>query len=109
MTGEEGSLDKTELEEYQEFVASCPQPPNDKFKAYWASTQMICEAAEVLEIFEKSYRKGKEVDGGHLEDELGDVIWGIAAICNATGLKLDDVIMNNINKLSERHDIDQKA
>lgn len=66
---------------------------------------MVCEAAEVLEIFEKSYRKNKEVDGDSLVDELGDVLWGIAAICNATGLSLDDVIINNIAKLRARHEI----
>lgn len=109
MIGEVDLVDKTELEEYQEFVASCPQPPNDNFKAYWAATQMTCEAAEVLEIFEKSYRKKIDVDGSHLEEELGDVLWGLAAVCNATGLSLDNIIMTNISKLRERHGVTKEA
>lgn len=96
--------DMTELDEYQEFVASCPQPKDDNFKAYWASTQMVCEAAEVLEIFEKAYRKDKTVDPDKVLDELGDVVWGVAAICNAMGLTLDGVIEHNIAKLKARYE-----
>lgn len=102
--------EKTELEEYQEFVASCPQPKNDitevdYLKGLWASTQMTCEAAEVLTIFEKAIRKGTEVDFKHLEEELGDVLWGLACVCNYAGITLDDVIMTNISKLRKRHEI----
>ena len=99
------SEDKTELEEYQEFVASCPQPKNNLFKPYWAATQAVCEAAEVLEIYEKAYRKETGVDKDKVLDELGDVIWGLACVCNYEGLSLDDVIMNNIQKLKERHNV----
>lgn len=102
--------EKTELEEYQEFVASCPQPKDDMteadyLKGFWAASQMTCEAAEVLTIFEKAIRKNKEVDFKHLEEELGDVIWGLTCICNYAGISLDDVIMTNISKLKERHNV----
>lgn len=102
-------MDSTELEEYQEFVSKCPQPVSDTFKPYWAASQMSCEALEVLEIFEKGYRKNKEVDTNHLIDEMGDVLWGIACICNYYRISLDDVILNNISKLSERHNATKKA
>lgn len=107
-------VDKTELEEYQEFVASCPQPTLDveciKYaKGWWAATQMTCEAGEVLTIFEKAIRKKKEVDLVHLEEELGDVLWGLAAVCNATGLSLDNIIMTNISKLRERYGTAKEA
>lgn len=101
----------TELEEYQEFVALCPQPTPediintdpDTLKGWWAASQMSCEASEVEEIFEKAVRKGKDIDVEKLMDECGDVLWGLTCVCNTFGITLDDVIAHNINKLSERH------
>lgn len=112
MTGKEDLLDKTELEEYQEFVASCPQPSGDKIqktnpnylKGWWAASQMNCEAAEVEEIFEKAIRKGTLIDEEHLLDELGDVIWGLGSVCNTFGFTLDEVMSYNICKLRKRID-----
>lgn len=104
-----GKEDLSELEEYQEFVAKCPQPPSNDFKGYWAASQMTCEAAEVLTLFEKAYRKGMEINPDDLIDELGDALWGIAAVCNAEGITLDEVIMNNIQKLTERFKLNEAA
>ncbi len=105
-------METTELEEYQQFVESCPQPTEDKlekvkgsyYKGWWAATQMTCEAGEVLEIFEKAIRKDKDIDANQIMDECGDVLWGIAAICNTVGITLDDVIAHNIDKLRKRYD-----
>lgn len=103
------STDTTEMDDYQDFVHSCPQPdgkkqPDPQFmKGWWAAGQCFNEAGEVFELFEKSYRKDIDLDLGKLEDELGDVIWGIACICNTFGMSIDNVIMNNISKLRERH------
>ncbi len=103
--------DMTELDEYQDFVANCPQPtPEDivstnpeTLKGWWAASQMSCEAEEVLEIFEKAVRKGKDVDIEKVMDECGDVLWGLTCVCNTFGIALDEVIEHNVNKLNERH------
>jgi NTP pyrophosphatase (non-canonical NTP hydrolase) len=111
VTGEEGLVDGAELEEYQEFVASCPQPTEKSIKdspylkGWWAASQMTCEAAEVLTIYEKAVRKGKTIDLGHLTEELGDVMWGLACICETEGISFDDVCLENIIKLKARHEI----
>lgn len=107
----------TELEEYQDFVAECSQPsPEDlvqadpqMLKGLWAATQMVNEGNEVLSIFEKAVRKGKEVDLDHLEDELGDTLWGLTCVANTFGLTLDDIINHNINKLVERQKQNEAA
>lgn len=97
--------DRTELEEYQEWVASTTsiQIPED-FKGYWASSILVCEATEVLELHEKALRKhGTPVaDVDRVIDELGDTLWTAAAVANAYGIKLDEVIENNIQKINLR-------
>ncbi len=103
-------FETTELEDYQEFVASCGQPsadqlaeqPEEILKGWWAATQMTCEAGEVLELFEKAARKGKDIDHEKVLDECGDTLWGLTCVLNTLGLSLDDCIAHNINKLVAR-------
>lgn len=38
-----------------------------------------------------------------LVDELGDVLWYIAAMCNTIGVDMDTVAHRNIRKLRERY------
>lgn len=99
------------LANYEDFVAECPQPDgapilDEQFmKGYWAASQFVSEAGEVLELFEKSYRKGHALDLRHLEDELGDALWGLTCIANTYGISLEDVILTNMQKLGKRNSV----
>lgn len=101
--------DRTELEEYQEFVAEHTSENigkliiNKQFtEGWWATSGLNCEAAEVLELFEKSYRKGIPIDRDKLKDELGDTFWFLIAVCNAYDIDPDEMIEDNISKLIKR-------
>lgn len=61
------------------------------------------EAGEVLEIMKKGHRPGKEVDVTHLKEELGDVLWYIAALAATYGLDLEEIAQENIAKLKKRY------
>lgn len=61
------------------------------------------ETGEVLEVVKKSIRDEKPIDITHLKEELGDVVWYIANICTIFNLDLQEVIDENINKLSIRY------
>lgn len=63
---------------------------------------LAAEAGEVCGIFQKVYQ-GHEADNEHLKKELGDVIWMVAEICEASGFSLDDVMQTNIDKLRARY------
>lgn len=92
-------MDKTELEEYQEWVASTSAGRG----ANWAAMGVAAEAGEVLALFEKSVRRETPVDTAQVEDELGDVLWFVAEVCNSLQLSLDDVLMHNIEKINARY------
>lgn len=101
--------DTTDMEIYQDFVEGCKKPsgyfkeqPKWFLQAYWAAGHGCCEMAEVLELFEKAYRKGIELDKDKVMDEIGDTLWCLTAVANACGLDMDEVILHNINKLKER-------
>lgn len=71
-----------------------------------AVLEMVAEAGEVLEILQKASRKRggylNAEDKGQLLDELGDVLWGCAAIANALEVTLDEVVEHNMAKLEAR-------
>jgi len=64
------------------------------------------EAGEVCGKFAKIIRdKGGEVsaaDKAAISKELGDCLWMIAELCTCLGLKMHEVMEENINKLEDR-------
>jgi NTP pyrophosphatase (non-canonical NTP hydrolase) len=64
---------------------------------------MTGEVGELAALLEKHvwYGKGLDLDG--LVEELGDLCWYIAELCNATGLDLGVILATNIAKLRKRY------
>lgn len=61
------------------------------------------EAGEALEVIKKSYRiDAPPINVEALALELGDVLWYLAAVAKAYGLKLSTVAEMNITKLEGR-------
>ena len=64
------------------------------------------EAGEVANYVKKAiFRPDGEntLDPAKLEEELGDVLWYVAALCSITGLDLGGVMEWNIEKIRERY------
>ena len=61
------------------------------------------ESGEVVELVKKHIYHGKEFDRVRLAEELGDVLWYVAAVCSSAGLRLGDLAQDNITKLKERY------
>ena len=71
-----------------------------------AAVGLSAESGEFLEIVKKIAFQGKPYDAAninHLKVELGDVLWYVAQACIALDVSLDDVIGQNIDKLSARY------
>ena len=60
------------------------------------------ETGEVVDILKKYFWHGRSLDEEHILEELGDVMWYIAEICNALGYDVDEVMERNIEKLKKR-------
>lgn len=61
------------------------------------------EAGEVMEIIKKGTRPGKEIDVEHLKEEIGDVLWYLAVLADTLDLDLEEIALNNIEKLAKRY------
>ncbi len=61
------------------------------------------EAGEVMEIIKKGFRPGKTVDVKHLKEELGDVLWYVAVLADTYDLDLEEIALDNLDKLRNRY------
>ena len=90
------------MENYQAFQKSTEVKNN--FDLKYMAIGLGGEVGEVLNEIKKLERD----DNNILTDsrkkkiilELGDIIWYLTGICNRIGCDLDEVISENINKLS---------
>lgn len=69
------------------------------------------EAGEVAEKVKKLIRDGGSMYSLEFQDqvaeELGDVLWYVAAICDELGLSMANVAKKNLEKLSDRQHRDK--
>ena len=71
---------------------------------------LSAEAGELLDEFKKwrFYDDGRSFPQKRLEEELGDVLYYVFAVCNQLGVKPEDIMWQNRNKLRERYGITSK-
>lgn len=61
------------------------------------------EAGEVAELVKKAAFHGRRLSLELLTEELGDVLWYVAALAGAYGLSLEGIAKYNIAKLRKRY------
>ena len=93
-----------DLREYQE---KSKRTLNNDLKAGSQILNMLLgmsgETGEVVDLFKKHLFQGHTLDMDKLTEELGDVMYYIANLCNFYNLELEDVIEGNYNKLLKRY------
>lgn len=61
------------------------------------------EAGEVVDAIKKYNFQGHDLDKAEIENELGDVLWYVALICDTLSINLEEVAKNNLEKLRTRY------
>ena len=61
------------------------------------------ESAEMLDALKKHIFYGTELDIVNIEEEVGDLLYYCAIICDELNLTLDKVCVKNIDKLQKRY------
>lgn len=69
----------------------------------WNAIGLAGETGEVCDLIKKGIFHQHGLDKEKLFDELGDVMWYLAALCTKLGFDLSDVMQHNIDKLIERY------
>lgn len=60
------------------------------------------ESGELQNALKRWVAYGKPIDKTNIKEELGDVLWYMARICDAFGWTLEEVMELNIKKLEAR-------
>lgn len=76
---------------------------DEQIMLVWNALGLAGEAGEVANLIKKAVFHQHGIDNQKLSDELGDVLWYIAAICTQRGLSMSEVMEQNIAKLLRRY------
>jgi len=92
------------LEEYTQFVVRTCGATDDKDRFILAALGIAGEAGEVADLAKKllshGYQEGHAVK---FREELGDLLWYIALMCDILGFPLENVLAANVEKLRKRY------
>ena len=92
------------LDEYQRAASRTLNPRlNDQEKLLDAAAGIAEEAGEVLAHVRKHLYQGRDLNREKLAEELGDVLWCVAAVATMCNLELSSVAHQNQQKLAARH------
>ena len=61
------------------------------------------EAGELKDVYKKHIAYNKPIDLPNVKEELGDLLWYIARICDLQGWTIEEVQQLNIDKLKARY------
>jgi len=88
--------------EYQEAVKrTCATTGKDVLKL--AVIGLSGELGEIAEPVKKHLWGDHALDRAHLQEEIGDVCWYLATLCNALGISLAEALQQNLEKLACRY------
>lgn len=68
-----------------------------------AALGLAGEAGEFANMVKKLTAHGHDITNTELADELGDVLWYLAEAASASGLTLNDIAQQNVDKLRARY------
>lgn len=61
------------------------------------------EAGEICDLLKKHLFHAHGLDFGKTQEEIGDLMWYVALLCNTLGLTIENVMAANIEKLKRRY------
>ena len=91
------------LTEYQ-YAVLRTRATTDRLDTLKLAVMGLCdELGELAGPLKKYLWHGHGLDTAHLSEEVGDVLWYLATLCNALGLSLQEALTQNIAKLQRRY------
>lgn len=93
-----------DINDYQRDALSTTKKDSDtKLKMIEGVMGLNGEAGECVDIVKKYLFQGHKLDKKHLAEELGDVAWYINLTAHSIGYDLEDILLMNMDKRSERY------
>lgn len=92
------------FDDYQWRAETFAKYPNKFNNPEYPTLGLTGEAGEIANKVKKLQRDSLTIDEVRtdIRDELGDVLWYMAALCEEFGLTLEEVASRNLEKLEDR-------
>jgi NTP pyrophosphatase (non-canonical NTP hydrolase) len=92
-----------EIKEFQELVKRTANiKVSGDMQLFDYTLGLVGEAGEVADCIKKAIFHQVVMDK-KTKEEMGDLLWYIASLCNLYGWKLSDILDENIEKLKKRY------
>lgn len=92
------------INEYQKLAMTTLNKELDKKDILINGVMGLCgESGEAIDIVKRHLAQGHDLDREHLIKELGDVAWYLAETATALDVELEEVFVQNIEKLKRRY------
>jgi NTP pyrophosphatase (non-canonical NTP hydrolase) len=91
------------LHEYQSAITRTCATTDAQDTLKLALVGLFDELGEIAGPLKKYLWQGHPLDIAHLQEEVGDVLWYLATLCNALGIALAEACEVNIEKLRRRY------
>ena len=88
---------------FDEYQAQALRTASPRLDLWYALAKLTAEAGEALQLQCKEEYHGKVYVRETMTDELGDVLWNLALAAHELGTTLDDIALQNVAKLKQRH------
>ena len=96
--------DSFTIKDYQEFAGMGILPAADGKNPLCHFAMGLCgESGEVCDAIKKRVFHGRDIPDEHIKEELGDVLWYVANLCNQLGCSIDELMKANMLKLKNRY------
>lgn len=64
---------------------------------------LVTEVGEIMDQLKKAKIYNTELDTVNMVEEVGDIMWYLAVLCDSLGISFEDAWKKNINKLQIRY------
>ena len=92
------------LNEYQKLAMTTLNPDLSRQDVLINAVMGLCgESGEAIDIVKKHLHQGHPLDKEKLSKELGDIAWYLAEAATALDMDLEDILVQNIEKLRRRY------
>ncbi len=95
-----------EFSDYQRMASETSQLPlGGPQSAIAPLLGLASETGQVLNVFKKYLRDGLDPAANRefLKEELGDLLWYVAAVATAVDLKMEDIVAENLRRVHDRY------
>jgi NTP pyrophosphatase (non-canonical NTP hydrolase) len=74
----------------------------DKTRLIHGMLGLTSESGEIADTLKRWLYYSQPLDEDNLKEEIGDLLWYVALLCNTLGIQMSDCMESNIRKLRKR-------